>query len=647
MSFQDIFSWLLRVPILGRRLLLISVDLLLIPLALWLSFVLRLADVWPSQLQLCIWMLPVAWLVAPSIYYFTGQYKGITRYAGSHAFYSLALRNLAVVVVLLLVGLLWRLPEPPRSSWLLLWLLLTALTGLVRLVFRDLLQVINAGSHYRSQQRAVIYGAGAAGVQLASALRYAQRHRLLAFLDDDPSLWGRHINGIPVFPPHRLPQLVERLRPSQILLALPNLSRSRRRRILEDLQDTGIQVLQAPSVEEITSGRTSISALRPIAIEELLGRDSVAPDFEILGPGMAGKAVLVSGAGGSIGSELCRQILSLAPRCLILLENHEPSLYAIELELRQMPASASVELIGALGSVTDAAMLAPLLRRHHIQIIFHAAAYKHVPIVESWPMAGLANNVFGTLTLARMAAQCGVESFTLISTDKAVRPTNVMGASKRLAEQVIQALAHEQRQWQSNGRPATRFSMVRFGNVLGSSGSVVPLFREQIAAGGPVTLTHPDIIRYFMTIPEAVQLVLQASAMAQGGDLFLLDMGEPVRIADLARQMISLSGLTVCDETHPEGEIEIVCTGLRPGEKLFEELLIGAESQPTDHPLIYRAIEEGLQPSQLWPLLDQLQAALASQDLKVTFSLLSTLVPEWQTSDQKEFSSLPTGSSGG
>ncbi len=614
-------SRLLQLPPLNRRLLLIATDLLLIPLAVWLSFALRLAQLWPAQLQASAWIFPAAWVVAPLVYGLTGQYKGITRYAGSQAFYALALRNLAVVLLLHALDWLPMLAAPPRSSWLLLWLLLTGLTGLTRLLLRDLVQRFNSGSSRRRQMLAVIYGAGEAGMQLASTLRYAQSHRVLGFLDDNPRLSGRTINGIPVLRPEHLPGLIQRKQPSHILLAIPSLSRSRRRSIVETLQPFGLPVLQVPSVEEITSGRTSIDALRPIAIEELLGRDAVPPLPQLLGPGVSDKVVLVSGAGGSIGSELCRQILLLAPRLLILLDHHEPSLYAIEQELAKAP-NQSAGLLAVLGSVTDGPMLERLLREQGAQVIFHAAAYKHVPIVEASPIAGLHNNVIGTSTLARAAARCGVESFTLISTDKAVRPTNVMGASKRVAELVVQGLAQE--------CPATRFAMVRFGNVLGSSGSVVPLFRQQIAAGGPITLTHREIIRYFMTIPEAVQLVLQAAALAVGGEVFLLDMGEPVPIHDLAEQMVRLSGLTLRDADNPNGDIEIVCTGLRPGEKLYEELLIDGGSEPTAHPVIFRAMERCQAPDQLWPQIEALEQCLLRCDWPGARQLLAQLVPEWQ-----------------
>jgi FlaA1/EpsC-like NDP-sugar epimerase len=374
-------------------------------------------------------------------------------------------------------------------------------------------------------------------------------------------------------------------------------------------------------VEEITSGRARITALRPVAIEELLGRDAVPPDPQLLGPGIRAAVVCVSGAGGSIGGELCRQILALAPRRLVLLERSEPGLYAIDQELRRSLPPA-IDLVPVLGSSGDGQLVERVLREQEVQVLFHAAAYKHVPLVQANPLAGLANNVLGTLVLARAAARCGVASFTLISTDKAVRPTNVMGASKRAAELVIQALAQES--------TPTRFAMVRFGNVLGSSGSVVPLFRQQIAKGGPITLTHPEIIRYFMTIPEAAQLVLQAAVLARGGDLFLLDMGEPVRILDLAKQMVRLSGLSLRDGQHSQGDIEIVCTGLRPGEKLFEELLIDAESEPTAHPLIYRATERAIPPQQLWPQIAALEAAVRQQDVPAALKVLVQLVPEWQ-----------------
>ena len=621
MTFRALTSQLLRQAPQQRRLLLLAADALLIPLAVWLSFWLRLAHPFNANFLQSLWMLPAALLIGLPLYAFTGQYKGLTRYVGSLALYRLAGRNGLLVLLLDLVGVMLRLPLPPRSSWLLLWLLLTGFTGVVRFALRDLLLSLQSKPRH-TLIRVAVYGAGSAGAQLAAALRQAGSHNVELFLDDEPSLWRRDINGIPIQPPQILRERLGDV--DQVLLAIPSLSRSQRRRIVDDLQSLGIPVLQVPSVEEITSGRTRIDALRPVAIEELLGRDAVPPDPQLLGPGIAGQVVLVSGAGGSIGAELCRQILALRPRRLVLLERSEPSLYAIDQELRRnLPGDA--ELVAVLGSAADSKLASRVLQEQAVQVVFHAAAYKHVPLVQANPLAGLANNVLGTLVLARAAARSGVASFTLISTDKAVRPTNVMGASKRAAELVIQALAQE--------LPATRLAMVRFGNVLGSSGSVVPLFREQIAKGGPITLTHPEIIRFFMTIPEAAQLVLQAAVLARGGDLFLLDMGEPVRILDLAKQMVRLSGLSLRDGQHPQGDIEIICTGLRPGEKLYEELLIDAESEPTSHPLIYRATEGAIPPEQLWPQIEAMEAAIQRQDAAAALDVLAQLVPEWQRSE--------------
>jgi len=624
MPLRPITTRLLRLQPLSRRLLLIGADALVIPLAVWLSFWLRLAEPLSTNFLQSLWLLPAALLIGLPVYALTGQYKGLTRYVGSFALYRLAGRNGLLVLLLALAGIMLQLPLPPRSSWLLLWLLLTGLTGSLRFGLRDLLLSLQVQPRH-ALIRVAIYGAGAAGVQLAAALRLAGSHSVELFLDDAPHLWWRDINGVPIRSPQALQQVLGSI--DQVLLAIPSLSRTRRRSILAELQPCGIHVLQVPSVEEITSGRARIDALRPIAIEELLGRDAVPPDPLLLGPGITDQVVLVSGAGGSIGAELCRQILRLQPRRLVLLERSEPSLYAIEQELRR-DLAPGVELLAVLGSAADRPLLQRLLRQQAVQVVFHAAAYKHVPLVQANPLAGLANNVLATRVLAAASVEAGVASFTLISTDKAVRPTNVMGASKRAAELVIQALAQE--------LPAAgpRLAMVRFGNVLGSSGSVVPLFREQIARGGPITLTHPEIIRYFMTIPEAAQLVLQAAVLARGGDLFLLDMGEPVRIRDLADQMVRLSGRSLRDAAHPDGDIEIVCTGLRPGEKLYEELLIDADSEATAHPLIYRARERALPPALVWHELDALEGAVGRQDQGAALAVLARLVPEWQSAAQ-------------
>ena len=607
------------IPPLFRRFLLIVIDAFLLPLAVWLSFWLRLAHPFhPNFIVSGIWLMIAGVLVGLPLFLFTGQYKGLTRYVGSAGLYGLATRNGLLVFTLASLGFILRLPMPPQSSWILLWVLLTGFTGAVRFALRDVLLGLRSTQH-NQQLRVVIYGAGEAGTQLAAALRLAGNHRIVCFFDDNPAYWSRTINGLAIHSPLKLAEMEASI--DQVLLAIPSLHRRERRRIVDQLQSRGISVLQVPSVDDLISGRVSIDALRPIAIEDLLGRDEVLADPQLLGPGIRDSVVCVTGAGGSIGSELCRQILELSPAKLVLLESSEPALYAIDHELRHI-LHDEVILLSVLGSATDFQLLHRLFADQGVKLVFHAAAYKHVPLVEANPLAGLTNNVMSTHQVCRAAVASCVDQVLLISTDKAVRPTSVMGASKRLSELVMHAHATDS--------ISTRMSMVRFGNVLGSSGSVVPLFRRQIAAGGPITLTHPEIIRYFMTITEAASLVLQSSVLSHGGDLFLLDMGEPVRIKTLAEQMVRLSGLSVRDAAHPEGDIEIVCTGLRPGEKLYEELLIEAESQPTAHPLIYRAQERFLPPNELWPKLDALEAAIETQDAEVALGLMAQLVPEWR-----------------
>ena len=620
-----------QLPPVTRRLLLVCVDSFFLIFSVWLSFWLRLAHpLHPSFLAAGNWLLPCSLLIGLPLFAFTGQYTGLTRYVGSRALYRLAARNCLLVLLLVFIGLFFRLPMPPRSSWFLLWLLLTGFTGAVRFGLRDLLLSLRTVLH-KDMVRVAIYGAGEAGAQLAASLRLAGNHQIITFLDDDPLLWNRTINGFPIQSPLILSDIQHQL--DQVLLAIPSLTRAERRRIVADLQEQQIPVLQIPSVDDLLSGRARIDTLRPVSIEDLLGRDPVPPDPELLGPAIRDSTICVTGAGGSIGSELCRQILRFSPKELILLESNELSLYGLDHELRQNLPS-SVSLLSVLGSATDSVLIRRLFLERRVQTVFHAAAYKHVPLVEANPLAGIANNAFSTRVVCEAAIAACVREFVLISTDKAVRPTNVMGASKRLAELVVQASAIELlKRSNVTNKNSTRLAMVRFGNVLGSSGSVLPLFRRQISAGGPITLTHPEIIRFFMTIPEAAQLVLQAATLAHGGDVFLLDMGEPVRIKDLAEQMVRLSGLSLRNEKNPGGEIEIVCTGLRPGEKLYEELLIDAESVATAHPLIFRAQEKALPPEVLWPKLDALETAIASYDVKLALSLLAELVPDWHQGD--------------
>lgn len=479
--------------------------------------------------------------------------------------------------------------------------------------------------------KVAIYGAGAAGTQLASALRAGSEYLPVAFVDDRAEVIGTTLSGIRVYHPGKLEKLKAVKGISEILIAMPELTHSQQKKILDKLESLKIKVKVTPRIETLLNGTLALGDVREVEVEDLLGRDTVAPDPALISACISGKCVMVTGAGGSIGSELCRQILRLKPRRLILLEISEFALYSIEQELcaLQKENRSNVEIVPFLGSVLDEAKCKSVLKAFEVETIYHAAAYKHVPLVERNPIEGIRNNVFGTLSIARAAAEACVPTFVLISTDKAVRPTNVMGSSKRLAELILQAFARRENK--------TRFCMVRFGNVLGSSGSVVPLFRRQIKAGGPITVTHPEITRYFMTIPEAAQLVLQAGAMGEGGEVFVLDMGEPVKILDLAKRMVHLSGLEIRSDTTPEGTIEIQHVGLRPGEKLYEELLIGDDVEGTQHPLIMRAQEAELSWDAMQRLLDDLGRACTDFDHQkvraVLLSAVSGYVPQCDIED--------------
>ena len=639
----------------------VALDGLLIVTAVVAAFALRLQqrETLLQALNDHMQLLPLAVVCGLPILLASGWYRGLTRFAGSHSLYGLLPRAGLVVLALLLVNTLIGSPDPPRSFWILYWLLFTGGAIASRIMMRDLLlhhldqapgralAISAAGSGPPSQT--LIYGAGSTGRQLLESLRSTPAFQCLGFVDDDRSVHGRTLQNLPIWSPEELPELIRRHSVERVLLALPSISRSRKRQLVDQLTHFGLRVLSIPSLSQLVSGRQVVSDLQPVAIEDLLGREPSIPDPQLLGSSVRGKAVLVTGAGGSIGSELCRQIVALGASRLVLLERHEFTLYAIERELISGAAAAQTDLLPVIGDASDTGHLISLCSRHRIDTIFHAAAYKHVPMVEANLCAGVANNLHSTRAVIEAALRCRVERVTLISTDKAVRPTNAMGASKRVCELLFQAAAARVGQEQAaqqaradRARGAPIFAMVRFGNVLGSSGSVIPLFHEQIARGGPVTVTHPSITRYFMTIPEAVQLVLQATGMACGGDLFLLDMGEPVRIADLARQMIELSGLRIRDAAHPDGDIAIHYTGLRPGEKLYEELLISPGDHPTQHPLIRRANEPGHDWDQLEPLLKNLEGALACwDDARVTESL-EQLVPEYQHDRPRRSPAAPT-----
>lgn len=528
-------------------------------------------------------MIGTTALLSIFIFIRMGMYRAILRYMSAQAVVTIIICVFTSGFILMAVSFFTH-TSTPRSVPLIYSLLLLMLIGIPRLLVRSIVLILN-NQFYDEKEQIVIYGAGHTGHQLALALN-ASNYKVIAFIDDNKRLHGTTIAGVKVCSPSFIESLVKGKNTSKILLALGGTTHSRRASIIKTLEPYAISVQTVPAVADILSGKTRVEQIRDVEIEDLLGRDPVKANPTLLHACIMNKIVMVTGAGGSIGSELCRQIIKQAPKTLILFELNEYSLYTIEKELRVELAkegNTHIELISLLGSVQHEERLTSIMTTFSVQTVYHAAAYKHVPLVEHNIVEGVKNNVFGTLSCAEAAIKSNVESFVLISTDKAVRPTNIMGASKRMAELVLQGLAQRQN--------ITRVTMVRFGNVLGSSGSVVPLFREQIKQGGPITVTHPDIIRYFMTIPEAAELVIQAGSMGKGGDVFVLDMGEPVKIIDLAKRMIHLSGLEIKDDNCPDGDMEIQYTGLRPGEKLFEELLIGDNVVGTEHSRILRAEE--------------------------------------------------------
>ncbi len=611
-----------------KRLVVVALDVGLAVLATWIAFTLRLDALhWPTGAQWWVYALTPA--LAVPVFIRFGLYRAIFRYTDLTALLTTA-KAVSVYGSLLLGLLLWlRWLGVPRSLGVLQPLIFLLLVGTSRALARFWLT--GWDKRQSAQGRLLIYGAGEAGVQTAAALGVSGQFELLGFVDDDADKVGRSINGVPVFSQEDVAGLVTRQGVTDILLALPSVSRERRNSILQSLRHLPVHVRTLPGLADLASGRVTVQDFKELDIEDLLGRDPVPPNTTLLARNLAGKVVLVTGAGGSIGSELCRQILLQGPRQLLLLDHNEYGLYSIHQELQGLCATneLGVVLVPLLGSVANSPRLHEICRAYRPEIVYHAAAYKHVPMVESNPAEGIVNNVFGTLNMARAALDSGAANFILISTDKAVRPTNIMGASKRMAELVLQALAAAQ-VGQPGPHPSACFSMVRFGNVLGSSGSVVPLFRRQLAAGGPLTVTHSEVTRYFMTISEAAQLVLQAGAMASGGEVFVLDMGEPVRILDLAYRMVELSGMKVRDEAHPDGDIEIAITGLRPGEKLYEELLIGDNPTPTAHPRIMKAHESYLDWPELEKHLETLGLAAKASDVTLIKAVLQACVQGYE-----------------
>jgi FlaA1/EpsC-like NDP-sugar epimerase len=616
----------LALPRLAKRFFALTLDLSLCALTVWIAYYLRLGDFisftgksdWAEG---AVWASLASMSLAIPIFIASGLYRAIFRYSGWPALLAVAqaigVYALLYATLITVIGV----PDVPRTIGIIQPILLLLFVGASRAFVRLWL-----GDQYSSilkrstRLKVLVYGAGHNGRQLVAAMANSHEMEVVGFLDDDDRLQGHVLNGLPIYNPNDLGHLVITLSISNVLLALPNITRKRRNDILDRIQEVHVSVRTLPSMADLVQGKVSISDIRELDVDDLLGRDPVLPNHILLTKNVHSKVVMVTGAGGSIGSELCRQILSIGPTKLLLIDQSEFALYSIHKELEEKHTGSEAALVPLLASVQDNDRMREILSTWRPDTVYHTAAYKHVPLVEHNPAAGIKNNVLGTLNTALAASENGVTDFVLISTDKAVRPTNVMGASKRLAEMVLQAFA-------ANAKNAgTRFCMVRFGNVLDSSGSVVPKFRQQIREGSRITLTHPDVTRYFMTIPEAAQLVIQAGAMAKGGDVFVLDMGQPVRIMDLARRMVELSGLVVKDDQAPDGDIEIDITGLRPGEKLYEELLIGDNPRPTLHPRIMRAQEEFIAWAEFEGKLKSLELALNVNDVGVIRLMMQQLV---------------------
>jgi FlaA1/EpsC-like NDP-sugar epimerase len=604
-----------------KRLVMAGADAVAIPTALWAALALKFDRLDPVLDRTFAYFVVA---VASALFFFAvlGLYRAVVRFMGPKAVLTVFAGVSLSVLVLMAFDRLVASHQVPLSAFGIYWALALPYVGGSRFVARYLF--LRSAGNGRPVTRVAIYGAGNAGARVCSILLGGPDFEPVAFIDDKRSLQGSSINGVRVFGPEALPDLVRQRRIDRILLAIPSASRRRRREILTALEPLSVHVQSLPNLSDLIAGKAQISELRDVDVSDLLGRDPVPPRPKLFGSCIRGKCVLVTGAGGSIGSELCRQIVRLGPTRLVLFEMSELALYNIERELEEVAAHErlTVEIVPLLGNAHHRHRVREVLATFGVQTVYHAAAYKHVPIVEYNVVEGIHNNVISTWYTAEAALETGVETFVLISTDKAVNPANVMGATKRLAELVLQALQER--------TTHTRFCMVRFGNVLASSGSVVPLFQEPIRRGGPVTVTHPDVIRYFMTIPEAAQLVLQAGSMAKGGDVFVLDMGRPVRIEDLARRLINLMGLTVREGSNPDGDIEIEYTGLRTAEKLFEELLIGSNVTGTDHPMIMRAIEHRLSWPKMQQILNELLVALASFDCHSALALLAESVAEYE-----------------
>lgn len=640
-KFLIIFSYIYGIKKGYRKLILFTIDFLLILLSInivtYFLYPVNNAIVNITSINYKYdgilsnnWLILILILVIFVVFNLTGQYISLSGYIKSNAIYGIAFRTFLVVSIFLFVKLILNFTIFDLRQFILLWIISTLLITLFRFGIKE----INISlSSYKSQKirHVAIYGAGAAGAQLASSLILTGNNKIIAFFDDSANLNGRKLLGIPIFPSEEIGKYKNQI--DQILLAIPSLSKDGSKLILNKIQDYQIPVFKVPSIEELTSGKARIDSLKPIEVEDLLGRGSVMPNKELIKESINGLNICITGAGGSIGKELCLQIIKYSPNSLIMIDNCESNLYHLEQEINSNYLNdKNINLKFILGNVKNYNFMKNILIKNAVDNIFHAAAYKHVPLIELNPIQGIDNNVFATYTLCQVALLANIKKIILISTDKAVRPTNIMGASKRLAELIFQAYASK---YNPKGneeifkKQYPKFSIVRFGNVLNSSGSVVPLFKKQIAKGGPITLTNEKVVRYFMTLPEAAQLVIQATTLSNGGEVFLLDMGSPVKIYDLAKQMIKLSGLKIKDLNNMDGDIQIITTGLRPGEKLYEELLINAESKPTEHPLIFKANENYIPYRDLVKDISNLEICIEEENIDRIFKILSRMVPEW------------------
>ena len=598
-----------------ERILLLSFDLFF--LFLGITYCFDLVDDSNSKFIIIIKNFLTV-LFSLGFYWITGQYKNITKYTNSKSLYFISIRTISLVIFIFSFIIKTNITRFNLPIYFLVWIFLTFSMCFIRIFLRDFVS-LSIKKNRKSRENIAIYGAGSTGVLLARNIQEEGTYRIICFLDDSPNLWNRSINGIPILSPDNMNDEIEK-----VFLAIPSISKTNMKAILRRMNSLKIPIFQIPSIKDIMNKDKKFGSLRPIELEDLLGRDRVDPDPDLLEKGIREKIIFISGAGGSIGKELAKQILKLNPKMIILFDISEASLYELSLEIKQFN-NFDITIVTVLGDICDQKLVENIFNKYSINVVFHAAAYKHVPIVENNRISGLYNNIYSTLVLCELSKKFNIGKFVLISTDKAVRPTNVMGLSKRIAELIVQN--------QSINPKNTCFSMVRFGNVLGSSGSVVPLFKKQIAEGGPITLTHPKVVRYFMSISEAAQLVIQTSELARGGEVFLLDMGDPVFIKDLAYQMVMLSGASVKDKNNIKGDIEIKEIGMRPGEKLYEELLIDSESISTSHPLIFRAIEKKLDEEFFKFRLDKLISSLKKKDLHQALILAKELVPEWKRSE--------------